>query len=304
VKDKTKKDALADENAIDAIDAVAAPEQVVSANDDEKTLATITQNLPADIVPRIQQLLSSMDPNKPGFEEMGGARFAPPVVKVYQPVSTSAPGNAKLGDIYTDTGDVLEKPWEFIPIYMYYSQAKFEPGNASPACRSEDTKTSVYGDVCNDCPDRPFRDGEKTMCQKSIDVFAFNAGLSKIYHLQFSKTSYKAGSKLFRQAGDCQVPWERTYSLSTEEKHRQGDNAKYFVLTTTSTGKPVDPKYFPLIHYIYQKIKAVRQTVLANVASRDAGKRIMGNLPADLGGKAGETPATTDQQGKPSYKGM
>jgi len=284
-------------DAVDAVETVEAGGVVdlADANESPTTaLAKITEGLPPDVVARVERLLQVMDPNKPGFEEMGGARWSPPIVKVYQPVSSDVPGNAKQGDLFTDTGDVLPASWEFVPIYMHYSHARFEPGNNSPTCRSEDAKKSIYGDVCADCADLPFRDGQRTTCNKSLDVYAFDKDFSQVYHLQFSKTSYRAGSKLFKQASSSTVPWARVYALGTEQKSRQNDQGKYYVLTVKPTGDQVDTKFFPVVNHIYEQISAVRKKVLANIAERaDTGKKVVDNLPEDFGG-ATDGDAKTD----------
>lgn len=244
-----------------------------------------------------------MDPNKPGFDEMGGARWSPPVVKVHQATSGDTPGVSKQGDIYTDTGDMLECPFEIIPVYMHYSHARFEQGNSNPTCRSEDGKTSIYGDFCKDCPDLPFRDGNRTDCNKSIDVFAFNKDCTQIFRLQFAKTSYRAGSKLFRQASSSPVPWARLYALDTEKKQRQGDSGHYYIFTITPTGEQTDPVIFPLIEYVYGKVSELRKQILARVEDRAAtGQKVVDNLPTDFGGN---TEGTSDKGGnQPDFTDM
>lgn len=274
------KEAAETKEAEEAKEAVATDEPV-----QEDALIKITAGLPAVIAEKVQRLLASMDPNKPGFEEMGGARWSAPIVKVHQPTSGDVPGNSKQGDLYTDTGDMLLNPLEIIPIYMHYSRARFEPGNSNPTCRSEDAKRSVYGDQCADCPDLPFRDGKKTNCNNSIEVYAFNKDCTQLYRIQFAKTSYKAGSKLYKQASSSLVPWARVYALSTEKKTRQNDTGIYYILTLTPTGEQSDEQLYPLMQHVYEKVSAVRKQVLARVEERaSTGQKVVDNLPSDFGG--------------------
>lgn len=275
--------------AKEAIEAEETVEAVTESNTQDTALVKIVSRLPEKIADKVQTLLASMNPNKPGFEEMGGARWAPPVVKVHQPTSGDVPGASKQGDLYTDTGDILPKPFEIVPVYMHYSHAKFEPGNSNPTCRSEDGKRSIYGDLCKDCPDLPFRDGNKSLCNKSIEVYAFNKECTEVYRLQFSKTSYKAGSKLYRQASSSAVPWARVYAIDTEKKTRQNDTGIYYIQTLTPTGESVDPELFELIGYVYEQIAEVRKQKLARVDNRaSAGQQVVDNLPTDFGGAAPE----------------
>jgi hypothetical protein len=291
-----------DQDALETVDAVpetGAPVDPGTPPPETATVALerITQNLPAPVAERVQSLLAMMDPNKPGFEEMGGAHWSPPIIKVHQPVSSETPANSKNGDLYTDTGDVLERPWTFIPIYMHYSHARFEEGNASPTCRSEDAKTSIYGDACADCEDFPFRDGQRTNCQKSLNVFVFDAEFGNVYKVQFAKTSYRAGSKLFKQARSTPMPWSRTYVLTTQEKSRQEGSGKYFVLNVAATGENVNPQYFPMIEYIYQQLSAVRKKILSNISERsDTGKKVVDNLPKDFGAPSGGGSGASDKE--------
>ncbi len=246
-------------------------------------LMQVVGRLPVEIQKGMNQLVSMMNPNKPGFEETGGSKWSAPVVKVAQPVSSNIPGNAKVGDLYTDLGDVLPQPFEFVPVYMYYSNAKFEEQNSNPTCRSEDTVKSIYGDLCAECNDQPFKHGEKTACNKSLNVLAFGVDFGQIYHLQFAKTSYRAGSKLYRQASATSVPWARVYSLATEQKSRTEGQGKYYILNTNTTGKDVDPKFFESINGFYLVIKASRAKLLEALAKNATrGKQVVNQVDTTL----------------------
>jgi len=260
-------------------------EEAVVMKVEETALTKIVSGLPPEVAEKVTALLASMNPNKPGFEEMGGARWSPPVVKVHQPTSGDMPGASKQGDLYTDTGDLLPRPLEIIPVYMHYSHVRFEPGNNNPTCRSEDGKRSIYGDICKDCRDLPFRDGNKTTCNKSMEVYAFDKNCTKILRLQFSKTSYKAGSKLYRQASSSPVPWARIYALDTEKKTRQNETGVYYVLTVTPTGEDTNQQFFPLIEHVYSVVSEVRKQVLSRIEDRSSvGQQVADNLLTDFGG--------------------
>lgn len=258
-------------------------------DEDVKALAVIEKGLPPEAATKLRSLVSKLDRDKPGFEEMDGARMSLPFVKVHQAMSTDMPANSQLGNLYTDTGDVLDKPFEFVPIYMHYRHARFREENSNPDCWSEDGKVSLHGDSCKDCPDLPFRDGQKTDCQRSINVYAFDKGFNDLYRISFSKTSYKAGAKLYKQASASPVPWERIFALTTEERQRQEGPGKYFVLQVTPTGEKLDQKFHPSAKFLYEKISAVRKAMRESLADRaDVGKRVVDELPADLGASASD----------------
>jgi len=262
----------------------------------------LVKTLPSEVGKCFLALLQAMSPDKPGFEEMGGARWAVSIVKIVQGMTTDAPANAALGDLYTNTGDKLEKPWAFIPIYMHYSHTRFEPGNNQPTCRSDNGITNAYGEPCKQCPDLPFRDGQRTNCNKTINVYAYDKGFTNIYHIQFTKTSYRAGSKLYSQASNSSVPWQRIYALDTAQKQRQNEPGKYGVFTVTPTGEQVDPVYFPMIRKIFEIIKEQRRVLLSRVEERaSVGQKVVDNLPADFGGGSSKD---GDKDGQPDLSDM
>ena len=164
--------------------------------EDQKALVRISANLPAPIQASVQRLMTVMNPEKKGFEEMGGARWSPPVVKVRQGTSSDAPEKTKLGEMYTNNGMHIGDRFEFVPLYLYKTRAKFEEGNPQPTCRSENAEVNVYGEPCAECPDAPFKQGQKTDCSESINALVFSEKFNEIYHLQFQKTSYRSGYKL------------------------------------------------------------------------------------------------------------
>lgn len=262
----------------------------------KNALEVFKRQLP-ELADKLQDLITRMDPNKPGFEEMGGAGWSIPIIRLRQAMSNNAPANSKNGDLYTDTGVVLSAPWKFIPLYMHYGHAKFEPNNSSPTCRSEDAKVSIYGDICAQCNDRPFKDDQKTLCQKSINVYCFDEKFENLYRLQFSKTSYRAGTRLFHQASSDKHPWDRVYALASEVKSREGDGAKYWVFTVAPVGTEVDDKYKQLAAFIYEKIAEMRKKIKEAAATRTtAGKQVMAALPDDYG----ETSAGGAGKGTPT----
>jgi hypothetical protein len=246
--------------------------------EDQKALVQFKSELPANVFENVQHLMTIMNPEKKGFEEMGGARWSPPVVKIRQAMTTEAPESANLGDIYTDIGDVFQR-LEFTPLYMYKTRAKFEEDTPQPVCRSENAETNIYGQPCKECPDYQFKKGERQACAESINVLAFNKDMDQIYHLQFARTSFRAGFKLFRQASATARMWDRWYALQTEERTRQGSKSKYHVFTVTPTGDKVDPTMFPVLALFNEKITAVRQSILEKVTEREgASKQLVDQL--------------------------
>lgn len=263
--------------------------------EETNALVAVTANLPAEIADGVTRLIQRMDPNKPGFEEMGGARFRPPVVKIHQATTGESPDNSNLGDIFTDAGDVLEVPFRFVPLYMYYTHARFRIGEVMPSCSSEDAKTSKSGTLCAECDDRPFKGGERTDCNKSINVIAVNETFDRIFHLQFSKTSYRAGSTLFRQASASMVPWEKIYSLGTDERKRNEGQGKYWVFKVSASGDAVSRDLHAVAEYLHGEIARGRKAYLQALRERASeAQSVVDSIGADIGEDAGANASSSD----------
>ena len=246
--------------------------------------------LSPELAQKILRLVGVMNPDKKGFEEVD-APWAPPVIKIKQGLSTDAPAKAEIGDLYTDTGRILPKPFVFCPLYMYMGHVKFEPDNPIPVCSSEDCEISRYGNLCADCPDLPFRDGQKTLCSRTITAFVFNEDFSEIYLLPFSKTSLRAGTRLMKQAKADAVPWERTHALNTKVQTRKEGPGEYYVSVTTPTGDQVDSDLHAIADFFYDRICGARKKIRERIKAKgSSAKRIMSEIDSSASEKDGEKP--------------
>ena len=122
-------------------------------------LSTAIAQLPDDKQAGVIKLFEQMSPTEEEYGEMDEElRWRPMIISVKQPTSRNFPDAAKNGDLYSnDTGEVFKQPLEFVPLYPYTNQARFQSGGQRPDCRSEDGKMSIYGDKCAECNDRPWR---------------------------------------------------------------------------------------------------------------------------------------------------
>lgn len=279
------------------------PVEEVSATDESQELATTKQedvaavrvtqaldklvtavgDLSEENQTGIRVLAETLNPSQEGFGEIEEVRYRPPVVKVRQPVTTSAPERAKNGDLYSqDTGDVFDKPLLFVPIYPYENRARFQPGEMKPDCRSEDCKTSIYGDDCSKCGDRPWRDGKKQKCNNSFNIIAASPDFSRMYHLQFSKTSMKVGSSVIKQTRNAgQKPWQRVYGLGS--KQETGGQGPYYTLTASFV-EQVDPVFYATGNALHDLLGEQRAQAKAAAASRLAERQgTVDNLDDDIG---------------------
>ncbi len=256
-------------------------------------LATAIEALPEEKQASILELAATLDPQQEGFGEMN-VRYRPPVVKVRQPVTTAAPKTAENGDLYSaDTGEVFKRPLSFIPVYPYENRARFQPGDMKPDCRSEDCKTSIYGDDCSKCPDRPWKDNKQQKCNNSVNIMATSLDFSKMYHMQFAKTSTKAGTSIIRQTRNAgKKPWQRIYQLDTEEV--KGGQGNYFILTTSFVEES-DPDFHRIGHALHDVLGEQRLRAKEEMNERiSEGQKAVDNLDDDIDTADGEKAAKGD----------
>ena len=197
--------------------------------------------LPAEYQRLVQGLVKQASTEKPGMEEVTlGWRI--PRITINQPTTTSSarPEAAKLGDLYTTEGKILERPFPFLVFTMFQENVNFPQDAKVPACVAPDAQLgSPYG-KCVECPHLPFglqpaQEQKVTDCQNQIVAIVASTDLEKVYMIQFAKTSRSAGSALQSLAGSGAVPWASNYLLSTEKGSGQ---QAYFKFKIEPTGKP------------------------------------------------------------------
>lgn len=196
--------------------------------------------LPVEYQKLVQGLVTQASTEKPGMEEVT-LGWKIPRITINQPTTTNAarPEAAKLGDLYTTEGKILERPFPFLVFAMFQENVNFPENSKIPACVAPDAQLgSPYG-KCVECPHLPYgmqpADEQKvTDCQNQIVAIVASVDMSKVYMIQFAKTSRSAGSALQSLAGAGSVPWANNYLLSTEKGQGQ---VAYFKYKVEPTGK-------------------------------------------------------------------
>jgi len=233
-----------------------------------KALVPALQTLPETTVGRIVELLESMTGTQAGMEEMDSG-WTPAIIKVRQPVTTDVPKTIAMGGLYTDDGEALPEDFKFIPLYMYPANVMFEDGNNTPACRSEDGVTSIFGKLCKDCDNEPWKHGDPTDCNKYRNVFLLDVEFKRVYKLALGKTSYRTGTKLMKwMKGSGKAVWSRIYTLSSKEIERKGGGV-YYVYDVDATGEKIsDPALLQVGDAFNKRIKEAREAYLVNLQAR------------------------------------
>lgn len=228
----------------------------------------------------VTNLLALASPQRPGMEEMATAwRVAR--IMIAQPTSQSdaKPDSARNGDLYTSSGQLLERPFSFTPVNFHRENINFPQGSRNPLCNSIDAKLGSPLGECERCPHLPFGmqnggrgDQRRTDCQTSVVCAAlsnnFETGQAQIYLISFSKTSYSAGRALLRLTTPHPFVWKQSYLLNTEKK--SAEVGLYYTYSVTGTGKNNDEGAQLIAQRMYALYVAERHRTLADWYARPA----------------------------------
>ena len=172
--------------------------------------------------------------------EDSGNPITLPTLKIRQRMTTDTgcPEEAKDGDLYITTGDIVSNPIKVIPIALWKEHVKWEPGGAKTIeCRSPNGVTgNVYG-TCNDCPDKPWRDGKQQACNENLNAVFLTEDM-KLLRTRFSGTSYTAGRDLKRFCMAMPTMWAKYFSLTTDKRKNMKGEFHVFVVKATTEVPP------------------------------------------------------------------
>jgi len=258
----------------------------------EDKIAGAIAKLPEEKQEAVLQLFQQMRPNVEDYGEMTDIRWRPTILNLKQPTTRKAPDTAQNGDLYSnDTGRVYDRPLEFVPLYPFTNRARFQPQAMRPDCRSEDEVTSVYGDICAQCADRPWKDGQRQKCQRTTSIMATTPDFNKIFLLQFRGSSFKQGVAIVNQAvSDGERLHQRIYTLDT--KKEDGAQGVYYTLQASYKGA-VDDKFIPIGQGMYDELKGQRAELISKIKQSIAeGRTRVESIGDDVSDAVGdESPA-------------
>lgn len=235
---------------------------------DELVALSTDPKLPAEYQKLVVELVNQASSEKPGMEEVAYG-WKIPLVTINQPTTTASarPDTAKLGDIYTSEGKVLERPFPFLVFSLFQENVNFPEQNSRvPSCVAPDAQLgNTYG-KCIECPYLPFglqsaAEQKITSCQNQITAVVATADMSKVYMIRFAKTSRKAGSALQSLAGASNRMWNNSFLLSTEK----GSGAQaYYIFKVEPTGKPNNEHVQLIAQSLCNLYRAERDRALAD----------------------------------------
>lgn len=230
---------------------------------------------------KVQTLLDQARPQKPGMEEVN-TTWTVTRLSIAQPTTQAAakPESAKQGDIFSQAGTLIERPFSFIPLWFHEENVLFPEGARVPECSAPDAKLGQPFGLCIKCPHLPFGkqnagrgDQKQTDCQNQIVVAALSTKLDAVYILTFAKTSRKAGNALISLAKNDPFPWKKSYLLQTEKQ--TGDKGTYFIYKIEPTGKENAPDAIKIGAALNGLYGANRKKMLAEYKYRAANASVM-----------------------------
>jgi hypothetical protein len=188
---------------------------------------------------QLLQLLDSVNPDKEGLEETD-AGFVVPVIRIVQNTTREVPEGCQKGDLFTNFGSKVEKPFRCIPLYEFRMNRMFpskEEALGRPVCVAPDAKFGKPFGKCIECDNLPMKlsnSATPTDCDNVI-CFLVMSEQFRIYRVEFGKTSWNAGQKLDHMIRERAKIWDRWVSISTAMQ--RGDKADYWILTTSTGGQ-------------------------------------------------------------------
>lgn len=264
---------------------------------------------------KVQMLLDQARPQKPGMEEVN-TTWTVARLSIAQPTTQSAakPESAKQGDIFTQAGTLIERPFSFIPLWFHEENVLFPQGAKVPECSAPDAKLGQPYGICLNCPHLPFGkqnngrgDQKQTDCQNQIVVTVLSTKLDAVYTITFAKTSRKAGNALISLAKNDTFPWKKSYLLQTEKQ--TGEKGTYFIYKIEPTGKENSPDAIMIGAALNGLYGANRKKMLAEYKHRAANATLVAaqleqSVDPNLlmGGVGGEEP-DLDAAPTPSVRG-
>lgn len=225
-------------------------------------------NIDDEALEKIEYLYQVMNSTPAGLEQE--VEWRPENLKLRHPITSDnqMPPDAAIGDLYAN-GEVLwsseddgsKNPFKFVLCYAWKSRIRFPEGERQPDCRSEDLEWNVEGTLkCENCPDLPFRNGNPTDCNNTLNMVLLPLSMDGVYIARFSKSSYSAGSNIRKLLRGKLHAWDKVFGLTTTK--RSSKNNEWYVYQTTGLNEEVPDECALFAEYISKEMKAQREAYL------------------------------------------
>jgi hypothetical protein len=252
---------------------------------DLTALATLTddqQDMLANILARFSG--ASSGPIGIDVGEGEGQPLRLPVLKIRQRMTTDpgCPDTARDGDLYTTAGDLIPRPVKFMPLAIWTSHTKFEGGGGRTVeCYSPDSKQGSTFGKCSACPYEPWKNGNKTECDRTLNTIIMTDTLA-LFHVRFASMSYPAGKNLIRFARAMPNLWSRFFKLETSSRKNQKGEFQVFEVKAVQDMPSADVQ--KVGEFVCRQLAESRKGMLEGFYARVNG----GGAPQSSGGQTAE----------------
>lgn len=191
-----------------------------------KDLMKILHEIPEEYQEKVTALLRRMDPNRPGLY-LADSKQQPTELRLYQGTGNdpNRPENCRVGHFYYTTKQNVGASFTGTVIALWEGRTLWPGPNdprTAPICSSMNRVMGSRFGLCETCPSRPWRNGQKTDCNDDVVVYMLPDTLDDIILVRFSRTSAPTGRQLASYASKSIVPWQRFYRLTASERQGQG----------------------------------------------------------------------------------
>lgn len=188
-----------------------------------------------------------------GIEGNRGVMIPNISVRQQMTKSESLPGDVKVGELYTKQ-EPLGPSVTFIPLFTHFKRVKFVQGQERPECFSDDGVLGSKWGECARCPHGKYVEGERTACSSGYSFAVVTEDLSRLYQVDFIKTSSKTGKRLMNLASSPHGIFKHAFTLFTEkEKNSKGE---FYVLRVNATGRKTEGPRYEAARALFQFFKA------------------------------------------------
>lgn len=169
---------------------------------DTTTLIAAAEGLPPELKANALALVETMSALVEGIGDEGMA-WKPPFLRLVQGTTDrgSIPKGTGIGDFVLGESK-LDKPLEFIPLRLWTARQYWNPDQtkSNMLCWSPDALLGYVGTECKTCPFQVWKEDAEgkgsAECGKVLGLLAITSDLSRVFTVNFAKSSYTAGMEL------------------------------------------------------------------------------------------------------------
>lgn len=225
-----------------------------------------------------------------------------PELKAYQGTGNdpNRPDKQIPGEYYLTTKESVGEQFEGTVIALWsgrtmWGSADLGEDTSKPLCTSMDRIVGNLCGKCEDCPHRPWRDGNLQRCSDNVVAFMLAKDMKEIVMVRFAKTSEPAGKQLTKFVKRSYYPWSRWYSLTLDQRVSQQDSSRrwYVMQVAPSNAEPVPEEIHDFCDAMCSTLEATY--ILPSLAAiyRSAKDATVEETDAGAGSAAVMTPDTT-----------